>query len=282
MARWAKILTGAILGVGAVAAAPFTGGGSLLAGASLAASLTGAGVAAGAAGAAGAFAGALAHEMDEMDHEELVKNAKESSFKDGIYEGRATTANEVKKYVDFYMATTALSYYAAKCDGYISWEEQLEIDQDLDAIKKNVDIPDAVKNELQRIINSDITFDMVKGYLDKVGIETLRRLKRDVDEIIEADGNVSYEKMRVRAEFTEYLKKREMISGNVTDSDTDLEIIKIYKLISTYKPYGCTIKSCGCRSCYAFASEVANGEKKLSGCSEIKTYGIREDLKQYL
>lgn len=204
MARWAKILTGAIVGVGAVAAAPFTGGGSLFAGASLAASLTGAGL------AAGAFAGALAHEMDEMDHEELVKNAKESSFKDGIYEGRATTANEVKKYVDFYMATTALSYYAAKCDGYISWEEQLEIDQDLDAIKKNVDIPDAVKNELQRIINSDITFDMVKGYLDKVGIETLRRLKKDVDEIIKADGNISYEERRVRDEFADYLVKREI------------------------------------------------------------------------
>ena len=282
MARWAKILTGAILGVGAVAAAPFTGGGSLLAGASLAASLSGAGLAAGAAGAAGALAGELAHEMDEMDHEELVKNAKESSFKDGVNEGRASTVNEVEKYVDFYMATTALSYYAAKCDGYISREEQLEIDQDLDAIKKNVDIPDAVKNELQRIINSDITFDIVKGYLDKVGIETLRKLKRDVDEIIEADGRISSEEQRVRAEFAEYLRKREMIGGNVTGSDRDLEIIKIYKLISTYKPYGCVYKPCGCQSCYDFASKVTDGEKNLSRCTEIKTKDIREDLKKYL
>lgn len=282
MARWAKILTGAILGVGAVAAAPFTGGGSLLAGASLAASLSGAGLAAGAAGAAGALAGELAHEMDEMDHEELVKNAKESSFKDGVNEGRASTVNEVEKYVDFYMATTALSCYAAKCDGYISREEQLEIDQDLDAIKKNVDIPDAVKNELQRIINSDITFDIVKGYLDKVGIETLRKLKRDVDEIIEADGRISSEEQRVRAEFAEYLRKREMIGGNITGSDRDLEIIKIYKLISTYKPYGCVYKPCGCQSCYDFASKVTDGEKNLSRCTEIKTNDIREDLKKYL
>ncbi len=40
---WGKILAGAAVGVGAVAAAPFTGGGSLLGGASLIASLTGAG-----------------------------------------------------------------------------------------------------------------------------------------------------------------------------------------------------------------------------------------------
>lgn len=38
-----KILVGAFIGVGAIAAAPFTGGGSVLAGASLATSLLGAG-----------------------------------------------------------------------------------------------------------------------------------------------------------------------------------------------------------------------------------------------
>lgn len=51
MARWAKILTGAIVGVGAVAAAPFTGGGFVLTGVSVAASLRGTGIAAGVAGA---------------------------------------------------------------------------------------------------------------------------------------------------------------------------------------------------------------------------------------
>lgn len=42
-----KALIGAVVGVGAIAAAPFTGGGSLFAGATLMSSLAGAGVAAG-------------------------------------------------------------------------------------------------------------------------------------------------------------------------------------------------------------------------------------------
>ncbi len=47
---WGKILAGAAVGVGAVAAAPFTGGGSLLGAATLASSLAGAGTVAAAAG----------------------------------------------------------------------------------------------------------------------------------------------------------------------------------------------------------------------------------------
>lgn len=48
---WGKVLAGVAVGVGAVAAAPFTGGGSLLGGASLIASLSGAGTIAAAVGA---------------------------------------------------------------------------------------------------------------------------------------------------------------------------------------------------------------------------------------
>ena len=48
---WGKVLAGVAIGVGAVAAAPFTGGGSLLGAATLGASLSGAGTIAAASGA---------------------------------------------------------------------------------------------------------------------------------------------------------------------------------------------------------------------------------------
>ena len=57
MSFW-KILAGAAIGVGAVAAAPFTGGGSVLGAATLVASLSGAGTAAAAVGA-GVVGGAV-------------------------------------------------------------------------------------------------------------------------------------------------------------------------------------------------------------------------------
>ena len=64
-----KAILGAVIGVGAVAAAPFTGGGSVLGAATLAGSLSGIGtcIAAAAAAAAGA---ALGDEMgDSVDYE---------------------------------------------------------------------------------------------------------------------------------------------------------------------------------------------------------------------
>ena len=82
----------------------------------------------------------------------------------------------------------------AKCDGEISEEEQLEIDFDLDAIKKNADIPDAIKREMDRIArNNYLRFNDVEIYLDKISIENLQGLENDVQEIIEANGHISEE-----------------------------------------------------------------------------------------
>ncbi len=204
-----KVLLGAVIGVGAIAAAPFTGGGSLLAGASLATSLAGAGAVAGIAGVVGAGAGAVVQGVQNELKEEDIKNAKRESFEDGVNEGKAKTVNEVKKYVDFYLATTALSYYIARCDGSISEEEELEIDFDLDAIKKNVDIPDAIKNEMVKISKNDsVTFDEVKVYLDKVSIETLHKLMDDIDEIIAASDGIEPKEQAAKDEFVAYIEER--------------------------------------------------------------------------
>ena len=71
-----KVLAGALIGVGAVAAAPFTGGGSLLGAATLAGSLTGAGAVAAGAGAVGAAVGAAVADSDETERQAENRRAK--------------------------------------------------------------------------------------------------------------------------------------------------------------------------------------------------------------
>lgn len=207
MGKFGKILLGAGIGLAAVAAAPFTGGGSIAAGTALGASL-GIGSTITAVGL-GAAAGAAAGTMAEKDKENAVKKAKATGFEDGVKKGRSDTVDEIKKYVDFYLATVALSYYIARCDGSISYEEQMEIDYDLDAIQKNKDIPDAIKKELYDISqNVSISFEDVKSYLDNVSNETLTGLRDDIDEIAVASNGINDDERKAIQKFDNYLKKR--------------------------------------------------------------------------
>lgn len=142
--------------------------------------------------------------------EKDVRNAKTSSFEDGLKEGKKETVDEIMKFADFYLATTALSYYFARCDGKISEEEELEIEHDLDAIIKNIDIPAPVRQKLVEIsTDENMTFDDVKMYLNKVSIETLRILEKDVDEIISASGGICEAEKIARQVFVDYLEGRE-------------------------------------------------------------------------
>lgn len=214
MGYLSKGLLGAAIGVAAIAAAPFTGGGSLLGGASLMVSLTGAGVVAGVAGVAGAAGGAAVQNFEDKKNEQKVKEAKAYSFMDGMNEGKACTVEQIKKFADFFMATTALSFYIARCDGTIDDAEMLELQFDLDGIKKNKDLPDAIKGELENIsLNENISFVDVKSYLDEVSIDTLEELEKDIDEIIVANGEISPEEKYGKNEFLEYLQGRKKSEG---------------------------------------------------------------------
>ncbi|MFI3236626.1 MAG: hypothetical protein R3Y47_01205 [Lachnospiraceae bacterium] len=51
-------------------------------------------------------------------------------------EGKSATVREIKKRDDFFFATTALSSYIGKCDNVIDEAEMLEIQFDLDMMKK--------------------------------------------------------------------------------------------------------------------------------------------------
>ncbi|HGW5376106.1 TPA: hypothetical protein ACNIJL_005147 [Pseudomonas aeruginosa] len=87
-----KLLGGAAIGVGAVAAAPFTGGGSIIGAATLASSLAGAGTVAVAVGAG--VAGAVVASQFDGDAE-----AHKAGYEEGRKEAKAEHLDEVSKLV---------------------------------------------------------------------------------------------------------------------------------------------------------------------------------------
>ncbi len=136
-------------------------------------------------------------------------STKLQSFEDGIKKGKLETVEYVKKYANFCLAATAVSFYFAQCDGEISEKEWLEIRFDLDSIAKNKDLPIEIKNKLAEISNSkSLSFEEVAGYLDGVGIDTLYEFQKDIDEIIFADGVVNDSEKEAKSAFDDYLKKR--------------------------------------------------------------------------
>ena len=134
---------------------------------------------------------------------------KEEGFKDGISKANDIANDKMNKhFVDFILATTALSYYVARCDGKISEEEKLEIAMDLDAILKNQSIPDAVFNEMDKLSKMQLTFATVQTYLDRVPLATVEKLQQDVEELIRADGKITREEEFARDKFKNYLASR--------------------------------------------------------------------------
>ncbi|MGL5675855.1 MAG: TerB family tellurite resistance protein [Cellulosilyticaceae bacterium] len=213
-----KVILGATIGVGAIAAAPFTGGGSLFAGASLAASLAGAGTIAAAVGAgvAGAVAGVVANEMEEGSRNEERTAAKADGFEDGLKKGEENVKaevnrvlNDIKKRDDFLIGLTAFCYAVANCDGEIASAEMDELDYYLNIIKINSTLSPAVKGELTRVKNNKADFKNITNKLDKIDVEDLSSFTEILESIISADNQLSPEEVQIRNEWNEYYGKRQ-------------------------------------------------------------------------
>tara|TARA_R110000850_G_scaffold250235_1_gene375172 strand:- start:3054 stop:3695 length:642 start_codon:yes stop_codon:yes gene_type:complete len=164
---WGKILAGVAVGVGAVAAAPFTGGGSLLGGASLIASLTGAGAIAAAvgAGAAGGVVGAAVADINN--------NEKEQIRNEGRAEGKAENALHIERFANSLsqaleklrshdehfkaiIAMEAVGIACAACDGDFSDKEREEIGEFVKGMIAQ-SIPKDVKEKIQSIYDNPPT-----------------------------------------------------------------------------------------------------------------------------
>ncbi|MGI2122393.1 hypothetical protein ACRN9J_09360 [Shewanella baltica] len=164
---WGKILAGVAVGVGAVAAAPFTGGGSLLGGASLIASLTGAGTIAAAVGA-GAVGGVVGAAVADSDH-----NEKKQIKDQGRAEGKAENALQIEKlsnklsqvleklkshdeHFKAIIAMEAVGVACAACDGDFSDNEREEIGEFVKGMIAQ-SIPKVIKEKIQSIYDNPPT-----------------------------------------------------------------------------------------------------------------------------
>jgi hypothetical protein len=164
---WGKILAGVAVGIGAVAAAPFTGGGSLVGGATLLSSLAGAGTIAAATGAGltGAAVGAAMADSEEKEKEDMKKQGKA--------EGKAESLLEIEKlekkliealtnlkshgaHFKAIIALEAVGVACAACDGDFSDNEKEEIGEFVKGMLAQ-SIPEDVKARIQSIYDNPPT-----------------------------------------------------------------------------------------------------------------------------
>ena len=193
-----KILLGAVIGVGAVAAAPFTGGGSILGAATLAGSLAGTGTmaAAAAAGTVGAAAGAAMNDMEKDEKRECRK----AGHRDGYRKGRIDALNSLKEKMiennKLKLGVFALSYYVANLDGDFSVEEQTEIEKAIGRPDYSWSDP-SIKEQYQHILQGNLSFsDIVIKYLCNIDADTLADIDEVINGIVNADGVISPEEKR--------------------------------------------------------------------------------------
>ena len=157
-----KIIGGVLLGVGAIAAAPFTGGGSLFAaGVSLSAALGGSAAAAAVgAGIAGAAAGAA---IDAKDKKDRIKEGT-NKFKEGTKAGENKVKNKFSKILmtqkerdELMLISIKIGVYVSSVDGKIDQKELKELEKLTLFINDNPTTPQIIKNEINKILKSDIS-----------------------------------------------------------------------------------------------------------------------------
>jgi len=179
------------LGIAAVAAAPFTGGGSILAAATAAGSLAGAGTiaAAGAAAAAGATAGAvLSHREEEEERAKQIEIA-EANLK---AENATKVVKEHEKHTNLIIALTALGVSMANADGNISEEEMSELNEFVGGLSSSA-YPQHTIDTIENLIENPPTFNEAIKHLEKVDSVEYNEIRNILVLVMEADGKVENE-----------------------------------------------------------------------------------------
>lgn len=182
---WGKILGLAAVGVGAVAAAPFTGGGSILGAATLAGSLGTAGAVAGAvgAGAAGAVAGKVLSDIDEDE-----KRGQESKIAEYNQKAKKSESalKEHEKHTNLILALSALGCAMANADGEISPEEIIELNEFVGGISSQ-SYPTHIVRQIEDMISNPPTFNEAMKHLEKVDAIEFPELRNFLVMIMESD-----------------------------------------------------------------------------------------------
>jgi len=194
MGFW-KILGGVAIGVGAVAAAPFTGGGSVLGAATLLGSMAGAGTvaAAVAAGTAGAVAGAVLSDQEKEERQNETRRAKEAGVSAGAKlaedqwkEKFITLCSKLKERENFentLIGLMAVGLAVANADGEICDEERFELDDLISGISSS-SLPSSIKETILQMRNDPPNFNQAMAIARKYGCNV-----EDIDVVIEVMAN---------------------------------------------------------------------------------------------
>lgn len=207
-----KILGGVALGVGAVAAAPFTGGGSILGAATIVGSLAGAGTVAAAvgAGAAGAAAGYALNKKDEeeqkksVDHarkegklagEKIAQNKYEQKLRDAQknivewrnqFEQAKMNTEEWQAYGKQITAMFGVGLAVAYIDGQLAPEEQEEIDE-FTFGASTAALPQSAVQAIKALEKNPPSFEDAIKRAQEAGVQ-----RPVIDSIIEAIANADH------------------------------------------------------------------------------------------
>lgn len=185
---WGKMLGLAALGVGAVAAAPFTGGGSILAATTAVASLGTTAAVASAAGAAavGAGAGKIWSDMEEKDKKELEKQVAE--YNQSAQKSEAAL-KELEKHTNLILALSALGCSMANADGEISPEEIVELNEFVGGISSQK-YPSHIVKQINDMISNPPTFNEAMEHLTKIDSIEYPELRNFLVMVMESDEKV--------------------------------------------------------------------------------------------
>ncbi|MGL0820946.1 hypothetical protein [Vibrio vulnificus] len=197
MSFW-KVLGGVAVGVGAVAAAPFTGGGSIFGAVTLAGSLAGAGTVAAAIGA-GAVGAAVGAAMDSDD--DIKKKAYRDGKADGIAENAAKLQqleNKLKQavaklkdsadYYDTIYAMEAVALAVAHCDGSFCDDERKQIDEFIAGVASS-SLPNEIKQKLTDMYESPLNIREAFELVKRANLD-LELVDEIIDVVIHADDHV--------------------------------------------------------------------------------------------
>ena len=191
---------GAVLGVGAIAAAPFTGGGSILGAATLVSSLAGAGTIAAAAGTAAAVGGAAAYAAKKEDEEDNKKKEDLANLQkkaEKLEENLKKAIQQFKgdiEYFNFIIGATALGISMANANGVIVPEEIKEIEEFVGGIA-NSSYPLHVKETITNLYNEKPNFNTAMSYLERIDPLNYPSLRNLIELVALADG-ILHEKQK--------------------------------------------------------------------------------------
>ena len=200
-----KMLGLAALGVGAVAAAPFTGGGSILGAATLAGSLGTAGAVAGAvgAGAIGATAGKILSDKEEEEEERKKREVAEAKLK---AEKATDIAKAHEEHTNYILALSALGISMANADGEISDEELNELEEFVGGLSAEK-YPPHIVEQIENMVENPPTFNEALEYLNRVEIDNFKPIRDILVVIMEADGNIHIMEKAYLQAFDEKVKE---------------------------------------------------------------------------